>query len=479
MTNYKEELKARILEERAAINLIKITSDLSFERSIELTIFRNQLIDKRSSEILNLHEYARAFVEKPINIKDTLAIAKAIAESNIAASKIDIGKLTFEWINEKDSFKNIKGFITDKLKFIGDVNIQSKPKDVILFGFGRIGRLLARELMSQKGKGEQLRLRVIVLRHIDDQSIVKRASLLSTDSVHGKFPGTVTTDLENKALIINGHSVKLVKTSNPEEVDYTKYQINNALLIDNTGVYRDKKALTRHLKAAGVSKVLLTAPGNKIPNIVFGANHLNYDINSFDIFSAASCTTNAITPILKVVNDKLGIEKGHIETIHAYTNDQNLVDNMHKKERRGRAAALNMVITNTGAGKAVVKVIPELEGKLTANAVRVPTPNGSLAILNLTLQKPTNVDDINNIMKQAALEGELVEQINYSLSNELVSTDIVGNNAPAVYDSPATISSKDGKSIVLYVWYDNEYGYSRQVMRLAKYISNVRRPMNY
>ena len=479
MANYKEELKARIIEEKAAIELIKITSDLSFERSIELTIFRNQLIDKRSSEILNLHEYAKAFVEKPINIKETLAIAKAIAKSNIATSKIDIGKLTFEWINEKDSYENIKGFIVEKLKFTDNTNIQFKPKDVILYGFGRIGRLLARELMSQKGKGEQLRLRVIVIRNIDDQSIIKRASLLSTDSVHGKFPGTVITDLENKALIINGHSVKLVEASKPEEVDYTKYGINNALLIDNTGVYRDKKALTRHLKAAGVSKVLLTAPGNKIPNIVFGANHLKYDINSFDIFSAASCTTNAITPILKVVNDKLGIEKGHIETIHAYTNDQNLVDNMHKKERRGRAAALNMVITNTGAGKAVVKVIPELEGKLTANAVRVPTPNGSLAILNLTLQNSTNVNDVNNIMKQAALEGELVEQINYSLSNELVSTDIVGNNAPAVYDSPATISSKDGKSIILYVWYDNEYGYSRQVMRLAKYISNVRRPMNY
>ena len=479
MANYKEELKARIIEEKAAIELIKITSDLSFERSIELTIFRNQLIDKRSSEILNLHEYAKAFVEKPINIKETLAIAKAIAKSNIATSKIDIGKLTFEWIKEKDSYENIKGFIVEKLKFTDNTNIQFKPKDVILYGFGRIGRLLARELMSQKGKGEQLRLRVIVLRNIDDQSIIKRASLLSTDSVHGKFPGTVIADLENKALIINGHSVKLVEASKPEEVDYTKYGINNALLIDNTGVYRDKKALTRHLKAAGVSKVLLTAPGNKIPNIVFGANHLKYDINSFDIFSAASCTTNAITPILKVVNNKLGIEKGHIETIHAYTNDQNLVDNMHKKERRGRAAALNMVITNTGAGKAVVKVIPELEGKLTANAVRVPTPNGSLAILNLTLQNSTNVNDVNDIMKQAALEGELVEQINYSLSNELVSTDIVGNNAPAVYDSPATISSIDGKSIILYVWYDNEYGYSRQVMRLAKYISNVRRPMNY
>ena len=288
MANYKEELKARIIEEKAAIELIKITSDLSFERSIELTIFRNQLIDKRSSEILNLHEYAKAFVEKPINIKETLAIAKAIAESNITASKIDIGKLTFEWINEKDSYENINSFIIEKLKFIDNTNIQVKPKDVILFGFGRIGRLLARELMSQKGKGEQLRLRVIVLRNIDDISIIKRASLLSTDSVHGKFPGTVITDLENKALIINGHSVKLIKASNPEEVDYTKYEINNALLIDNTGVYRDKKALTRHLKAAGVSKVLLTAPGNEIPNIVFGANHLKYDINSFDIFSAAS-----------------------------------------------------------------------------------------------------------------------------------------------------------------------------------------------
>tara|TARA_Y100000385_G_scaffold194565_1_gene201399 strand:- start:119 stop:1558 length:1440 start_codon:yes stop_codon:yes gene_type:complete len=479
MAKYQEELKARVAEERAAIELIKITSDLSFERSIELTIFRNQLIDKRSSEILNLHEYAKAFVEKPINILETLAIAKAISKSDIAAAKIDIGKLTFEWIKENNSYENIKTFINEKLKFIEDVSNQCTPKDVILFGFGRIGRLLARELMSQEGKGEQLRLRVIVLRNIDDQSIIKRASLLRTDSVHGKFPGTVITDLENKALIINGHSVQLVKASKPEEVDYTKYEINNALLIDNTGVYRDKVALTRHLKATGVSKVLLTAPGNEIPNIVFGANHLEYDINSFDIFSAASCTTNAITPILKIVNDHLGIEKGHIETIHAYTNDQNLVDNMHKKERRGRAAALNMVITNTGAGKAVVKVIPELEGKLTANAVRVPTPNGSLAILNLTLQNPTNVNDINNIMKHAALEGELVEQINYSLSNELVSTDIVGNNAAAVYDSQATISSNDGKNVVLYVWYDNEYGYSRQVMRLAKYVSKVRRPMNY
>ena len=477
--NYQEELNARIAEERAAIELIKITSDLSFEKSIELIIFRNQLVDKRSSEILNLHEYAKNFVHKPISIFETLAIAKGISVANLAPSKIDIGKLAYEWISEKDQNADINTFIANKLNFVNDESTHFTPRDVVLYGFGRIGRLLARELMAQEGKGEQLRLRAIVLRNNDEQNIIKRASLLRTDSVHGKFPGTVVEDVENKALIINGQSVQLIKASNPEEVDYTAYGIDNALLIDNTGVFTNKEALSRHLQANGVSKVLLTAPGKEIPNIVFGANHLEYDLATHDIFSAASCTTNAITPILKVVNDILGVEKGHIETVHAYTNDQNLVDNMHKKERRGRAAALNMVITSTGAGKAVVKVIPSLEGKLTANAVRVPTPNGSLAILNLTLDKATTVDDINTIVKNAALEGTLVEQINYSISHELVSTDIVGNNAASIYDSPATIVSQDGKNVVLYVWYDNEYGYSRQVMRLAKHLAEVRRPMNY
>ena len=477
--NYQEELNARIAEERAAIELIKITSDLSFEKSIELIIFRNQLVDKRSSEILNLHEYAKNFVHKPISIFETLAIAKGISVANLAPSKIDIGKLAYEWISEKDQNTDINTFIANKLNFVNDESTHFTPRDVVLYGFGRIGRLLARELMAQEGKGEQLRLRAIILRNNDEQNIIKRASLLRTDSVHGKFPGTVVEDVENKALIINGQSVQLIKASNPEEVDYTPYGIDNALLIDNTGVFTNKEALSRHLQANGVSKVLLTAPGKEIPNIVFGANHLEYDLATHNIFSAASCTTNAITPILKVVNDILGVEKGHIETVHAYTNDQNLVDNMHKKERRGRAAALNMVITSTGAGKAVVKVIPSLEGKLTANAVRVPTPNGSLAILNLTLDKATTVDDINTIVKNAALEGALVEQINYSISHELVSTDIVGNNAASIYDSPATIVSQDGKNVVLYVWYDNEYGYSRQVMRLAKHLAEVRRPMNY
>jgi glyceraldehyde 3-phosphate dehydrogenase len=267
----------------------------------------------------------------------------------------------------------------------------------------------------------------------------------------------------------------MISANAPEDIDYTIYGINDALIIDNTGAFRDKEALSRLLASNGADKVLLTAPGKGIPNIVHGVNHLENNPDELNIFSAASCTTNAITPVLKAIEDSLGIVHGHLETIHAYTNDQNLVDNFHKKYRRGRAAALNMVITETGAGQAASKALPSLEGKLTSNAIRVPVPNGSLAILNLEIKKSTTIDDVNAIIKKYALEGELVEQIKYSLDNELVSSDIVGSSAPSIYDSKATIVRSNGKNIVLYVWYDNEYGYSHQVIRLAKHISKVRR----
>ena len=288
------------------------------------------------------------------------------------------------------------------------------------------------------------------------------------DSVNDHF-------VKNNALIINGTTVNMISANAPEDIDYSIYGIKNALIIDNTGAFRDKEALKRHLSAKGAQKVLLTAPGKGVPNIVHGVNQLENNPDTLNIFSAASCTTNAITPILKVMEDSFGVESGHLETIHAYTNDQNLVDNFHKKYRRGRSAALNMVITETGAGKAVTKALPSFEGKLTSNAIRVPVPNGSLAILNLNLSCKTSVVGINTVMKKYALEGDLVEQIKYEINDELVSSDIIGSSAPAIYDSKATIVRKDGKNVILYVWYDNEYGYSHQVIRLAKYISKVRR----
>ncbi|MCP4483093.1 MAG: glyceraldehyde-3-phosphate dehydrogenase [Flavobacteriaceae bacterium] len=472
---YEKELSFQTDRRKATVEFIKTISDLWYDKSIEIVLFRNQLIDRSVSDILNLHKYANDFVGKPISIFDSVEITKAINSLNLPPSKLDIGKLTYEYLLEEKKYDNALSFVKEKLSDANNVE-NITPKDVVLYGFGRIGRLLARELMNKAGKGTQMRLRAIVTRgEIDKTVLEKRASLLKMDSVHGDFNGTVAVDEKNKALIINGTTVHIISANAPEDIDYTKYGINNALVIDNTGAFRDDVALSRHLKGTGVSKVLLTAPGKGIPNIVHGANHLDYDPNEVDIFSAASCTTNAITPVLKAIENTFGVNHGHLETIHAYTNDQNLVDNMHNKYRRGRAAALNMVITETGAGKAVTKALPSFEGKLTSSAIRVPVPNGSLAILNLELEKETNKEELNAIIKKYAMEGDLVEQIQYSINNELVSSDIVGTSAPSIYDSNATIVAKNGKSAVLYVWYDNEYGYSHQVIRLAKYISKVRR----
>lgn len=476
---YEKELSYQADRRKAGVELINIVSGLWYDKSIELVLFRNQLIDKSVGEIINLHEYAAEFIKKPINIFDTVEIARAIKLADLPPSRIDIGKLTYEFHEEANTCHDAAIFVADKVRGArakGDIT----PKDVVLYGFGRIGRLLARDMMEKIGKGAQLRLRAIVVRDKHDSALLfKRASLLKHDSIHGDFLGSVIADDKNNTLIINGTTIHIISATAPEDIDYSQYGIKDALLIDNTGAFTTEESLRRHLVTKGIAKVILTAPGKGIPNIVYGVNHQEFDPEEIDIWSAASCTTNAITPVLKAIEDTLGITKGHLETIHAYTNDQNLVDNMHKKYRRGRAAALNMVITETGAGSAVAKAIPSLVGKLTSNAIRVPVPNGSLVVVNIEVERPTNVTEVNEIIKHYALEGELVEQIKYSVNNELVSSDIVGTPAPAIYDSNATIVSPDGKNVILYVWYDNEFGYSQQVIRLAKYVAKVRRYTYY
>ncbi|TNE52713.1 MAG: glyceraldehyde-3-phosphate dehydrogenase [Bacteroidetes bacterium] len=480
LVGYEKELNAHVKKERAAVVLAGKTGELLYDKGIELVLFRNHLLDITVSEILNLHEYAGKVVNRPIDIFTTSELAEEIYRMDLVPSKLDIGKLASEWLSEQESYDSKHAFLADKLNNYKTSEAGSiEPRDVVLYGFGRIGRLAARELIKQAGKGQQLRLRAIVTRGNEDKDIIKRASLLRNDSVHGAFKGSVVEDLENKSIIINGQIVQMISANAPEDIDYTAYGIDNALIIDNTGVFTNREALSRHLKAKGASKVLLTAPGKEIPNVVYGINQDQLDIENENIFSAASCTTNAISPVLKVINDQLGIEKGHIETVHAYTNDQNLLDNMHKKPRRGRSAAINMVITSTGAGAAVTKVIPGLKDKLTANAVRVPTPNGSLAILSLNVSKETDADKVNALIKDAALNGDLVNQIYYSFDPELVSNDIIGNTCCSVFDSCATIVSNDGKNIVLYAWYDNEYGYTKQVIRLAKHVCKVRRKIYY
>ncbi len=477
---YEESLNDWAKREKYANEFINVLYKLFYDKSIELVLFRSQLIDRSASLVLYRHSYAENIINKPLRVIDSLRLAKAILHCNVGASKLDIGRLNREWTEESKNFIDHEDFIRLKLKHLIDVKpAYNDPVDVILYGFGRIGRLLARELIIQ-GNGKQLRVRAIVTRNNEDMQIFKRASLFRHDSVHGPFRGVAIENLDDKTFYINGHKVLMLAANAPDEIDYTEYGINNAILIDNTGIYRNRETLSQHLKAKGVSKVLLTAPGkDDIPNIVFGVNHTKVDYKKETIYSAASCTTNAAAPILAVIEKEFGIIKGHLETVHSYTNDQNLLDNMHKKFRRGRSAPLNLVITDTGAAKAAAKAIPSLAGKLTGNAIRVPTPNVSLVIMQLSLKKETSIDEVNELIRQTSLTGELVAQVKYSTANDAVSSDFIGEPATAIFDSLATKISEDKKDIVVYVWYDNEYGYALQVIRVAKLMGGVKRPTYY
>jgi glyceraldehyde 3-phosphate dehydrogenase len=479
---YESELTEWIDNEKQALELLNTGSNLQFEKSVELVLFRRKVFDKKISEIINDHVYGAKFSGQAVTLALSNNIARAIAKLNLAPSRIDLGRLSKEWLEEGAKFdNNYDSFVAEKLKDLtGGERKVLKPRDVVLYGFGRIGRLAARILIEHSGSGQQLRLKGIVTREKSTDDLDKRASLLRKDSVHGKMAGVVEADKENGAIVINGHMVKMISANSPTEIDYTQYGINDALVIDNTGVWRDEAGLGQHLQAKGADMVLFTAPGKgELPNIVYGVNHENFKGESGKIYTAASCTTNAIVPVIKVIEDTLGIEQGHIETVHAYTNDQNLLDNYHKKERRGRSAPNNMVITETGAGKAVTKVFPHMKGKLTSNAVRVPVPNVSLAILSLTVKKKTSIEEVNKVLRDAALYGNLVEQIDFSTSTELVSSDVVGNSHACEIDSKATIVSEDGHRVVIYAWYDNEYGYTCQVIRLAKHLAGVRRLVYY
>ncbi len=469
-------------KEKTALELLQIVGELRFDHAIELVFFRRDIYDARPSELIEVHTIGKNYIEKPITIETTLSIAHAIANlKNLPPAKIDIGKLCAEWIKEAGDFSNMDEFVAFKLKdFLNKDSDKAAAKDVVLYGFGRIGRLVARRIVALTGRGEQLRLKAIVLRSkLSDrhEEASKRAALLKNDTVHGDFRGTVDVSPDGSELLINGNRVQIIYAGKPTDIDYTEYGIQDALVIDNTGVWRDKEALGVHMRP-GVSQVMLTAPAKGVPNIVYGANQGTLNLVEDNIFCAASCTTNAIAPIMKVVDERFGIEKGHIETIHAYTSDQNLLDNFHKKPRRGRGAATNMVLTTTGAAKAVTKVLPHLDGKLTGNAVRVPTPNVSLAIMSLTLREDTSAEELNVVLKEAAMNGPLVEQIHYSNSTEYVSSQAVGMTSTSVLDAPSTIVSKDGKTATIYAWYDNEFGYTCQVVRLAKHAAKVRR-FNY
>ncbi|MGN5753189.1 glyceraldehyde-3-phosphate dehydrogenase [Acinetobacter calcoaceticus] len=454
--------------EEIAERMIAVIGQLYREKNIVVSVYGRSLINRSVIQILKTHRRTRV-VDVELSVVNTFPILEALAKvENIGSAEVDIGKLAVEY---KEKGGDVDAFVAQAVESIKGSATSEQPKDVVLYGFGRIGRILARLIISQSGLGRGLSLKAIVVRKSSDGDLAKRASLLRRDSIHGTFAGTIAVDEENEAIIANGNFIKVIYASSPSEVDYTEYGISNALLIDNTGKWRDAEGLSQHLKCPGVARVVLTAPSKgEMKNVVFGVN--NTDILDEDkIISAASCTTNAITPILKVLDDKYKVLNGHVETVHSFTNDQNLIDNYHKADRRGRAATLNMVITETGAAKAVAKALPALKGKLTGNSVRVPTPNVSLAILNLTLDKEVDREEVNEYIRQISINSSLQGQIGYTNSTEVVSSDFIGSRTAGVYDAQATITS--GNRLTAYVWYDNEVGYSCQVLRIAEQMCGV------
>ncbi|MEH6346798.1 MAG: glyceraldehyde-3-phosphate dehydrogenase [Bermanella sp.] len=460
--------------EETAESMVPVIGNLYRKNNVVLSVYGRAIINRSVIEILKAHRFVRQVESEGLSVLDTLPVLNVLAELNLSACHIDIGKMAVKFRKEGNG-ASLTEFVTDQLKEVDKQGPAGEEgKDVVLYGFGRIGRLLARIMIEKAGGGQGMRLRAIVVRKAKGNDLVKRASLLRRDSIHGSFKGTIQVDEENNALIANGTYIKIIYASNPSEIDYTEYGIKDALLIDNTGVWRDEDGLNQHAQCKGIAKVLLTAPGKgDIKNIVYGVN--NKDILDTDtILSAASCTTNAITPVLKALNDEYGVDVGHVETVHSYTNDQNLIDNYHSGDRRGRAAALNMVITETGAAKAVAKALPEMEGKLTGNAIRVPTPNVSMAILSLTLKKGVEKEALNTYLRDMSLHSSLQKQIDFVRSPEVVSSDFVGNRCAGIVDGEATIVS--GNRVNVYVWYDNEYGYSCQVVRIAQQLCGVYYP---
>ncbi|HEY9849712.1 MAG TPA: type I glyceraldehyde-3-phosphate dehydrogenase [Leptolyngbyaceae cyanobacterium] len=329
---------------------------------------------------------------------------------------------------------------------------------VAINGFGRIGRNFMRCWVGRTNSN----IEVVAINDTSDPRT--NSHLLRYDSMLGKFDADIAYD--DNSITVNGKTVKCVSDRNPENLPWKDWNID--LIIESTGVFTSKEGATKHINA-GAKKVLITAPGkNDDGTFVVGVNHQDYDHAKHNIISNASCTTNCLAPVAKVLHEKFGIIKGTMTTTHSYTGDQRLLDASHRDLRRARAAAINIVPTSTGAAKAVALVLPELKGKLNGIALRVPTPNVSVVDLVVQVQKSTFVEEVNQALKEAA-EGPLKGILEYS-ELELVSCDYRGTDCSSIVDASLTMVM-GGDMVKVVAWYDNEWGYSQRVVDLAELVA--------
>jgi glyceraldehyde 3-phosphate dehydrogenase len=328
---------------------------------------------------------------------------------------------------------------------------------IAINGFGRIGRCIVRAAIARGEKD----LEFVTINDLTDTKTL--AHLLKYDSVHGMFSGEVKA--AEKGIIVNGKEIQVTAIKDPAELPHTANKID--LVLECTGLFTERTKTDAHFKAGG-KRVLVSAPAKGADiTVAYGINHDKIDKAKHVVISAASCTTNCLTPVAKVLLDTFGIKRGLMTTIHSYTNDQNLLDLPHRDLRRARAAALSMIPSTTGAAKAVAEVIPELKGKLNGTAVRVPTPNVSLVDLTVELGKNATVEEINAAMKAAA-EGKLQGVLQYS-EDRTVSIDYNGNPHSSIFDATNT-AVIDGNFAKVFAWYDNEWGFSNRMVDIAKYL---------
>ncbi|MDX2706574.1 glyceraldehyde-3-phosphate dehydrogenase [Streptomyces sp. PA03-6a] len=463
--------------EEIAESMIPIIGKLHRERDVTVLLHSRSLVNKSVISILKAHRFVRQIAGEELSVTETLPFLHALTTLDLGPSQIDLGMLAATY-RADDRGLSVAEFTAGAVAGATGANKieRREPRDVVLYGFGRIGRLLARLLIEKAGSGNGLRLRAIVVRKgagRAGEDLVKRASLLRRDSIHGQFQGTITVDEANSTIVANGNAIKVIHADDPTSLDYTAYGIKDAILIDNTGKWRDREGLSQHLRP-GVDKVVLTAPGKgDVPNVVHGVNH---DMIKPDerILSCASCTTNAIVPPLKAMADEYGVLRGHVETVHSFTNDQNLLDNYHSSDRRGRSAPLNMVITETGAASAVAKALPDLKARITGSSIRVPVPDVSIAILSLQLARETTREEVLDHLREVSLTSPLKRQIDFISAPDAVSSDFIGSRHASIVDAGAT--KVDGDNAILYLWYDNEFGYSCQVIRVVQHVSEVEYP---
>jgi len=463
--------------EETAESMIPMIGKLHREQDVTILLHSRSLVNKSVVSILKTHRFARQIAGAELSVTETMPFLRALTALDLGPSQIDIGMLAATYRTD-DRGLSVEEFTAEAVAGATGANKidRREGRDVVLYGFGRIGRLVARLLIEKAGSGNGLRLRAIVVRGGGERAaedIVKRASLLRRDSVHGQFQGTITVDEDNSTILANGNAIKVIYADDPTQVDYTAYGIKDAILIDNTGKWRDREGLSKHLRP-GIDKVVLTAPGKgDVPNIVHGVNHDTIKPDE-RILSCASCTTNAIVPPLKAMEDEYGVLRGHVETVHSFTNDQNLLDNYHKSDRRGRSAPLNMVITETGAASAVAKALPDLKARITGSSIRVPVPDVSIAILNLQLAREASREEVVDHLREVSLTSPLKRQIDFIGAPDAVSSDFIGSRHASIVDAGAL--KVEGDNAILYLWYDNEFGYSCQVVRVVQHVSGVEYP---